>query len=149
MSNNNGIPAEDLSQASLPAVATAIARISVATAMKNLINSVIILALLQVGSLPHDTWIRARANFEELKCTCGRIADTRLCMTIELCRLLARKGTGVGGDARAVLGTYEQPSTGIAIRWHTKSVIPIAKGAKTCKTIDTSIMIPYNTMPST
>ena len=38
------------------------------TAMNNLTNSVKILALLQVGSLPHDTWVRARANFEEPKC---------------------------------------------------------------------------------
>ena len=57
-----------------------------------------------------------------------------------------RKQVWVGMQGmQGLQGTYEQPSTGIAIRWHTKSVIPIAKGAKTCKTIDTSIMIPYNT----
>ena len=69
MSNNDGIPAENLSQASPPAVATASARTSVATdSNEQLDNSVIILASLQVGSLPHDTWVRARANFAEPKC---------------------------------------------------------------------------------
>ena len=75
------------------------------------------------------------------------IADTGPCMTIQLCRLLARKGISVGVDAR-LQGTYEQPSTGIAIRWHTNSVIPIAKGANTCKNINTSIIVPHNAPPS-
>ncbi len=76
------------------------------------------------------------------------IADTRPCITIKLCKLLAKKGTSVDVGAR-LQGTYQQPSTGIAIRWHTNSVIPIAKGAKTCKNINTSIRVPYKTLPST
>ena len=60
-------------------------------------------------------------------------------------QIACKKKEQVWVGMQGLLGTYEQPSTGIAIRWHTKSVIPIAKGAKTCKTIDTSIMIPYNT----
>ncbi len=91
------------------------------------------------------------------------IADRRPCMTIKLCNscrhkglallqssadCLQEKGTSVGVDAR-LQGTYEQPSTGIAIRWHTNSVIPIAKGAKTCSNTNTSIVVPHNTQPST
>lgn len=109
--------------------------------------------------LPLIAWVRARAHIEELKCTCElhrqRLQIQRPCIAIKLCNRCRRKGlallqssadcmqengTGVGGDAR-LQGTYEQPSTGIAIRWHTNNVMPIARGAKTCNSIDTSIAI--------
>jgi len=56
----------------------------------------------------------------------------------QVVQIACRWGSSGGVDAR-LQGTYEHPSTGIAIRWHTNSVIPIAKGAKTCKNINTSI----------
>ena len=55
---------------------------------------------------------------------------------------LQEKATSVGVDAR-LQGTYEQPSTGTAIRWHTNRVIPIAKGAKTCTNTSIRFAMPY------
>ena len=152
MSNNDGILTENLSKSAPPAVAAAIARIRVAN-NENLDQLCYHFGVAAGGVLPHNAWVTARANIEELKCVCGthgqrlpRHKGFALPQSSADC--LQEKTTSVSGGAR-LQGTYEHPSTGIATRWHTNSVMPIAKGARTCKSIKTCITLPSNTLPST
>lgn len=54
------------------------------------------------------------------------------CRKMTLLSSYERWGSISWVDARVNV-TYEQPSTGTAIKWHTNSVMPMAKGARTCK----------------